>query len=171
MSSDNGQLSPAASNRWIVNVADLALVAEAPTLEDGPAAVDSGGLRVHLTDRKYFGATLLHATGSAGHIEQLRVLAEREGMKLETDGLRKGRQMIAAKEQDIYDAFNLPFIEPELREGRGEIELALKGKLPKLVTDRDLHGILHCHTDASDGTETLETIAQATRNAASSISG
>ncbi|MCK1719795.1 DNA polymerase/3'-5' exonuclease PolX [Bradyrhizobium sp. 141] len=144
-------------------VADLALVAEAPTAEDGPAAVDSGGLQVHLTDRKHFGATLLHATGSAGHIEQLRVLAEREGMKLETDGLRKGRQLIAAKERDIYDALNLPFIEPELREGRGEIELALKGKLPKLVTDGDLHGILHCHTDASDGTETLETMAQATR--------
>jgi hypothetical protein len=57
----------------------------------------------------------------------------------------------------------LPSIEPELREGRGEIERALKGKLPKLVADRDLHGILHCHTDASDGTETLETMANATR--------
>ncbi|MGY3388752.1 histidinol phosphatase-like PHP family hydrolase [Bradyrhizobium sp. USDA 3311] len=47
--------------------------------------------------------------------------------------------------------------------GRGEIELALKRKLPRLVTDKDLRGILHCHTDASDGTETLETMAKATR--------
>ena len=50
-----------------------------------------------------------------------------------------------------------------MREGRGEIERAIKGKLPKLVTDGDLCGILHCHTDASDGTETLEAMATATR--------
>jgi DNA polymerase (family 10) len=70
---------------------------------------------------------------------------------------------VAAKEADIYRTLGLPFIEPELREGRGEIERALKRKLPKLVTDNDLHGILHCHTDASDGTETLERMAKATR--------
>jgi DNA polymerase (family 10) len=87
-------------------------------------------------------------------------------MRLESDGLHKGRSVVAAQEADIYRALGLPFIEPELREGRGEIERALKGKLPKLVTDNDLHGILHCHTDASDGTETLDRIAKA-----SSISG
>jgi len=144
-------------------VADLALVAQAPMTQDTPAGVHSDGLKVRLTGRKHFGATLLHATGSAAHIEQLRGLAERKGMKLEECGLRKGRRLVAAKEHDIYDALGLPFIEPELREGRGEIELALKGRLPKLVTDRDLHGILHCHTYASDGTETLERMAQATR--------
>jgi DNA polymerase (family X) len=143
-------------------VADLALVAEAARPEDAPA-LGTGGLEVHLTDRKHFGAALLHATGSAEHLEQLRALAHQKGMKLEADGLRKGRRLIAASEEDIYHALGLPFIEPELREGRGEIERALTGKLPKLVTDRDLHGILHCHTDASDGTETLETMANATR--------
>jgi DNA polymerase (family 10) len=85
-------------------------------------------------------------------------------MKLEADGLHKGHCVVAAREEDIYRALGLSFIEPELREGRGEIERAFKGKLPKLVTDRDLHGILHCHTDASDGTETLERMAQATRD-------
>ena len=84
-------------------------------------------------------------------------------MRLDPDGLHKGRRVIAAKEEDIYRALGLPFIEPELREGHGEIERALKGKLPRLVTDKDLRGILHCHTDASDGTETLETMAKATR--------
>ncbi|WFU75481.1 DNA polymerase/3'-5' exonuclease PolX [Bradyrhizobium sp. CB2312] len=142
-------------------VADLALVAEAQSAEDGQTA-DAGGLRVHLTDRKHFGAALLHATGSAEHIAQLRMLAERKGMKLDTNGLRKGRRLISANERDIYDALGLPFIEPELREGRGEIERASKGKLPTLVTDQDLRGILHCHTDASDGTETIETMAKAT---------
>jgi DNA polymerase (family 10) len=144
-------------------VADLAIVAEASRPEDATAPPDSSGLKVHLTDGKHFGAALLHATGSAEHLDQLRSLAGRLGMTLRADGLRKGRRLVAAKEEDIYEALGLPFIEPELREGRGEIERALKGKLPKLVTDRHLHGILHCHTDASDGTETLETMANATR--------
>ena len=141
-------------------VADLALVAEGAKEEDAPAALNSSGLKVHVTDRKHFGATLLHATGSAEHLDQLRTLAERKGMTLQADGLRKGRRLMAAKEEDIYEALGLPFIEPELREGRGEIERALKGELPKLVTDRDLRGILHCHTDASDGAETLEMMAK-----------
>ena len=144
-------------------VADLALVAQAGKEEDAPAALNSSGLKVHVTDRKHFGATLLHATGSAEHLGQLRTLAERKGMTLQANGLRKDRRLIAATEEDIYDALGLPFIEPELREGRREIERALKGELPKLVTDRDLRGILHCHTDASDGTESLETMANATR--------
>ncbi len=143
-------------------VADLALVAEAQSPEDGQAALDAGGLKVHLTDRKHFGAARLHATGSAEHIAQLRMLAERKGMKLDINGLKKGRRLISANERDIYDALGLPFIEPKLREGRGEIEHALKGELPILVTDRDLRGILHCHTGASDGTETLETMAKGT---------
>jgi DNA polymerase (family X) len=144
-------------------VADLALVAEASKPEDATAAAALSGLKIRITDRKHFGATLLHATGSAEHLKQLRALAERKGMKLQADGIRKGRRLVAATEADIYDALGMPFIEPELREGRGEIDRALKRKLPTLVTDRDLHGILHCHTDASDGTETLETMANATR--------
>lgn len=143
-------------------VADLAIVAEAPRSGSEPHVVDSGGLQVHLADRKHFGAALLHATGSAAHLEQLRALAEKKKMRLEQDGLRKGRSVIASAEEDIYRALGLPFIEPELREGRGEIERALKGKLANLVTDQDLRGIVHCHTDASDGTETLETMAKAT---------
>ncbi|WFU19948.1 helix-hairpin-helix domain-containing protein [Bradyrhizobium sp. CB3481] len=144
-------------------VGDLALVAVAPDAEDGPTALESDRLTVHVTDRKHFGAILLHATGSRDHLDQLRALAEDKGMKLEANGLRMGRRLVAAKEEEIYGALGLPFVEPELREGRGEIERALKGNLPKLIADRDLRGILHCHTDASDGTETLETMATATR--------
>jgi DNA polymerase (family X) len=144
-------------------VVDLALVAEAPRSDGEPTALNSSGLNINLTDRKHFGAALLQATGSSDHLDQLRNLAARKGMRLEADGLHKDRSLVAATEDDIYRALGLPFIEPELREGRGEIERALKQKLPELVTDRDLHGILHCHTDASDGTETLETMANATR--------
>ena len=78
--------------------------------------------------------------------------------------LRKCDKIIASEsEEEIYRALGLQFIEPELREGRGEIKLAQKGKLPKLVADLDLRGILHAHTDRSDGVDTLEAMAEATR--------
>jgi DNA polymerase (family 10) len=124
--------------------------------------MNRAGLQVNLAGRKNFGAVLLHATGSPAHLEQLRSLAEKKGMRLAKDGLHKGRSVVAGTEEDIYRALGLSFIAPELREGRGEIERALQGKLPRLVTDQDLRGILHCHTDASDGSETLETMAKAT---------
>ncbi|MGY3548516.1 DNA polymerase (family 10) [Bradyrhizobium sp. USDA 4472] len=143
-------------------VGDLAIVAEAANA--GKASMPSPDeLKVRLADRKHFGAALLFTTGSSAHIEQLQALAAEKGMRLDADGLHKGRTVVAGEEADIYQALGLPFIDPELREGRGEVEMALKGKLPKLVTDKDLRGILHCHTDASDGTETLETMAKATR--------
>jgi len=144
-------------------VGDLAIVAEAPEAAKAPQPSPADGLQFRLSDRKHFGAALLFATGSAAHIEQLRTLAAEKGMRFEADGLHKGRMLIGGEEAEIYRALGLPFIDPELREGRGEIEAALKGKLQKLVTDQDLRGILHCHTDASDGTETLETMAKATR--------
>lgn len=143
-------------------VGDLAIVAEAAK-PDKSSTPSADGLQIRVSDREHFGAALLFATGSAGHIEQLQALAAEKGMRLVSGGLHKARTLIAGEEADIYRALGLPFIDPELREGRGEIEAALKGKLPKLVTDQDLRGILHCHTDASDGTETLETMAKATR--------
>ncbi|KYH01771.1 DNA polymerase/3'-5' exonuclease PolX [Bradyrhizobium sp. DOA1] len=144
-------------------VGDLSIVAEAPKTGKAAKPSRTDGLQIRLSDGKHFGAALLFATGSAAHIEQLRMLAAEKEMRLEADGLHKGRTLIAGEEAEIYRALGLPFIDPELREGRGEIVAALKGKLPKLVTDQDLRGILHCHTDASDGTETLEAMAKATR--------
>ncbi|SCB51108.1 Histidinol phosphatase [Bradyrhizobium yuanmingense] len=144
-------------------VRELTIVAEAPRGGKTSEPAQTDGLRIRLSDRKHFGAALLFATGSTTHIEQLREIASKKGMRLEADGLHKCRTLIAGDEADIYHALGLPFIDPELREGRNEVELALKGKLPKLVTDQDLRGNLHCHTDASDGTETLETMAKATR--------
>ena len=144
-------------------VGDLSIVAETPKAGKAAKPSRADGLQIHLSDRKHFGAALLFATGSAAHIEQLRTLAAEKEMRLEADGLHKGRSLIAGEEAEIYRALGLPFIDPELREGRGETEAALKGKLTKLVTDQDLRGILHCHTEASDGTETLEAMAKATR--------
>jgi DNA polymerase (family X) len=144
-------------------VGDLSIVAEAPRAREKPLPSAADGLQVHLTDRKHFGAALLFATGSAAHLEGLQALASAKGMRLQPDGLHSGRTLVSGGEAEIYRALGLPFIEPELREGRGEIERGLEGKLPKLVTDQDLRGILHCHTEASDGTETLEMMAKATR--------
>lgn len=142
-------------------IADLAIVAEGA--KPGSLVGQEAELKVTIADRKHFGAKLLFATGSSEHLDELKELASSKDMRLDDDGLRVGRRVVAANEKDIYAALGLPYIEPELREGRGEIQLGLKGKLPQLVTDADLCGILHCHTDASDGTETLETMVNATR--------
>ena len=78
--------------------------------------------------------------------------------------LRRSGKVIAARtEEEIYDALGLAFIEPELREGRGEISLARNNRLPQLVRYQDIRGILHAHTIASDGVNTLKQMAGATR--------
>jgi DNA polymerase (family 10) len=143
-------------------VSDLALVAQA---KSGSEQLESAGeLHLAVADKKLFGAALLTATGSAEHLEKLRAYGDTKGFELKPDGLYRGKKLVAsAAEQDIYETLGLQYIEPELREGRNEIEDAAKHALPKLVRDDDLRGILHCHTTASDGTETLETMAEATR--------
>jgi DNA polymerase (family 10) len=142
-------------------VSDLALVAQGKAI---PAEHEGSSLNLIVSDKKHYGASLLNATGSPAHLEQLRKLANAKGFELRSDGLYRCRKLIAAaSEADIYEALGLQFIEPELREGRDEIKLAARNALPDLVRDDDLRGILHCHTTASDGTETLETMAEATR--------
>ncbi|MBV8755550.1 MAG: DNA polymerase/3'-5' exonuclease PolX [Hyphomicrobiales bacterium] len=147
-------------------VRDLSLVAEVRSLPDGPEQIAaSEELTVHLTDRAHAGTTLLLATGSPAHIEGLRALARRKGLTLDTQGLRRGDEIVAAaSEEDIYAALGLAPIPPELREGSDEIILAQSGKLPVLVSDDDIRGILHAHTDRSDGVDTLTEMAGATRS-------
>lgn len=78
-------------------------------------------------------------------------------MALTPEGLRCGRKVVAAgTEADIYQALDLQYIEPELREGLDEIERAQAHSIPPLVTAEDLRGVLHAHTIASDGVDTLE---------------
>ena len=146
-------------------VADLSLVAEAPEVENGVQTLSSGSqLKIYLTDPTHYGAALLHATGSQAHLDALGVLATKKGMVLDQSGLHRGRRIVARRsEEEIYAALGLPFIEPELREGTDEISLAIKDRMPRLVTDKDLRGILHAHTDRSDGVDTLEAMAEATR--------
>ena len=117
-----------------------------------------------LADRRHYGVALVLATGSSEHINELRSVAERRGLRLDERGLYRGQHLVdCVDEKDVYAALDLPFIEPELREGRGEIALAVARRLPQLVADQDIRGLLHCHTDFSDGSNTLEEMAEATR--------
>jgi DNA polymerase (family 10) len=146
-------------------VGDLALVVQTDKLEGAaPRKLPSNSqLSVWLTDKRRLGGTLISATGSQKHVEQLRELAVQNGMALDEQGLHVGRKVIARKEEEIYAALGLQFIEPELREGLDEIELAKAHKIPRLVSDGDIRGILHAHTDRSDGVDTLAVMAEATK--------
>ncbi len=106
-----------------------------------------------------FGAALLYFTGSELHNTQLRGRAKRLGLKLNEYGLFHAEsleRLEAGDETQIYGQLGLPFIEPELREGRGEIEAAERGELPRLVEEKDLRGLIHIHTNESDGRASLE---------------
>jgi len=96
-------------------------------------------------------------TGSPGHLEQLRRLAAERGLNL-------ADCYAVPSEQDFYLRLGLDYIEPELREGLGEIEAAQTGNLPKLVTYPDLKGAFHVHTNYSDGSDSLADIVQAAQN-------
>jgi DNA polymerase (family X) len=109
-----------------------------------------------------FGAAWLYFTGSKAHNIALRRRAQELGLKLNEYGLYRGSERIAGDtERSVYRALGLPFIEPELREDRGEIEAAAQHRLPRLVRLADLQGDLHVHTTDSDGSATLEAMAQA----------
>lgn len=142
-------------------IGDLALVATVPGAAE---VVRSGEVTLYLTNAARRGITLLLATGSAAHVAALRREAERQGAVLDEDGLRIAGRVVAGSEKEIYAALGMAFIAPELREGDGEIALALQNRLPKLVTEKDLRGILHAHTTMSDGGDTLEDMAEAVRS-------
>src|SRR3954465_9364858 len=123
---DIEQIVPAGDfRRGCELVGDLAVVVETNKLEGMPRKLPSNSqLNVWLTDKRRLGAALLWATGSPRHLEQLRELALQKTMTLDQQGPAVGRKIIASKEEEIYAALGLQFIEPELREGLGEIELA-----------------------------------------------
>jgi DNA polymerase (family 10) len=124
----------------------------------------AGGLHIDLrvlAPRDY-GAGLLYFTGSKAHNIALRRIAQSAGMKLSEYGLFRGTRKVASRtEEEIYSRLGLPYIEPELREDRGEIEAARRKALPHLVEQRHIRGDLQCHTTDSDGRDSLERMAEA----------
>lgn len=138
-------------------------------LAQGPsrAAVRlDSGLQVDLrvVPAESFGAAWHYFTGSKAHNVAVRRLAQAKGLKINEYGVfgPKGRRA-GAEEADLYRAVGLAYIEPELRENRGEIEAAAHKKLPKLVEEGDLRGDLHVHTDASDGRDDLAAMLAAAK--------
>ncbi|MGH2922555.1 MAG: DNA polymerase/3'-5' exonuclease PolX, partial [Solirubrobacterales bacterium] len=121
---------------------------------------------VRYGDERSFGNLMQHFTGAAAHNVQLRERALASGLSVSEHGVAKveGKRVRRfADEAGVYEMLGLAYIEPELREGRGEIEAAATGELPELVTLDDIRGDLHCHTTLSDGRNSLEEMAQAAR--------
>jgi len=109
-----------------------------------------------------FGAALHYFTGSREHNVAVRRRAMAKGLKLNEYGIFRGERRVGGRtEQEGFDAVGLPFIPPELREDRGEIEAARRKRLPALIELDDIRGDLHCHTRASDGRDTIEAMAKA----------
>ncbi len=111
-----------------------------------------------------YGAALHYFTGSKAHNIAVRKLGVNKGLKINEYGVFKGQRRVAGRsEEEVYAKVGLPHIEPELREGRGEVEAAQEDRLPELITLDDLQGDLHCHTKATDGRYTIEEMAEAAR--------
>jgi DNA polymerase (family 10) len=145
-------------------VSDLFLVAEVPDGNSIRVLAAGGEVKLWLAERDRYGLALLLATGSVAHVAGLQEVASQRGLSLTREGLFRGAELLPCRtEEEVYAALDLPLIPPELREGAGEIEAALKGDLPVLVAEEDIRGLLHCHTDFSDGGNTLDEMAAATR--------
>jgi DNA polymerase (family 10) len=128
----------------------------------------SGGAQaqVVVTTPRNVGAVLVQATGSEAHLAALTAHARARGFALDGAALWQGSTFVpTADERSFYRALGLAEIPPELREGQGEIEAAATGQLPRLLERADLVGFLHCHTTASDGSNTVEELALACRDA------
>ncbi len=139
----------------------------AEVLAQGPTrttVVLRSGIQVDLRavpDASY-GAALMYFTGSKAHNIALRNIANDHKWKLNEYGLFSGKRRIAgATEEEIYKKLGLAYIPPEMREDRGEVALALKGELPRLVTVDDIRGDLHVHSDWTDGTASIAEMAAA----------
>lgn len=140
--------------------------------ETRSTVVFKSGLHVDLrvVEEKSYGAALLYFTGSKQHNITLRNMALEKGLKIneygvwDTTGESPEQEQIAGEtEEEIYGLFDLPWIAPELREDRGEVEAAQQGELPDLITLEDVQGDLQSHTTASDGRASLKEMAQAAR--------
>jgi len=127
--------------------------------------VDGTHLDMHCVTKDDYPVALWRATGSTAHVEEMNVLARNKGLEIAGNSLiGKGGKRVRLKDEDaFFTALDLEPIPPEMREGMGEIEAAARRDLPNLVTFDDLRGVLHCHSDCSDGTATIEEMANAAK--------
>jgi len=119
---------------------------------------------LRIVDHRSYGTVIQYFTGSKEHNVKLRGLALQRGYSLSEYSLKRlatGEELYFDREEDVYAQLGLPYISPELREDRGEIEAALAGKLPRLVDLQDIKGDLHVHSAWSDGRGSLEELGRA----------
>jgi DNA polymerase (family 10) len=124
------------------------------------------GIQVDLrvVPEKSYGAALHYFTGSKTHNIAIRKMGQARGLKINEYGIFRDSKRVGGKtEKEVFAAVKLPYIEPELREDRGEIQAAIAGELPKLVSLKDIRGDLHVHTKASDGKSRLRQMAEAAK--------
>jgi DNA polymerase (family X) len=149
---------------WFTHYEEVGKVAAA-----GPTratVILRSGLQVDLrvVGAESYGAALLYFTGSKAHNIALRAIAQKKRLKINEYGVFRGEKRLAGKtEEEVYRSVGLPYIEPELRENRGELDAAMRHRLPKLVELGDLKGDLHTHTTATDGHNSLREMAEAAR--------
>ena len=137
------------------------------------SVVVSAGIQCDLrvVEPDVFGAALHYFTGSKEHNVQLRTLALERGVTISEYGVhegtaaRKGKLVACHTEEDVFASVGLPWIPPEIREGRGEVDAAKRGALPLLLTPSDIKGDLHLHTDFSDGEASAVKMAKAAKAA------
>ena len=120
---------------------------------------------LRVIDEKFFGSALQYFTGSKEHNIALRKIAIDLNFKLNEYGIFRGKKFVAGRdEKEVYQILKMEWIPPELRENRGEIELAQKKKLPKLIELKDIKGDLHCHTKWNGGANSIEEMANTAIN-------
>jgi len=126
------------------------------------------GLQVDLrvVAKESYGAALAYFTGSKEHNIRLREMAVKRGLTINEYGIfrvKDNTKLGGEKEEDTYRILDLQYVPPKMREDRGEIEAAIEGKLPKLVTVKDIKGDLHVHSKWSDGSHTFEQLVEASK--------
>lgn len=125
------------------------------------------GLQVDLRvlEPERWGAALQYFTGSQAHNVRVREMAQKQGLSLSEYGFKRhdGSEILCPNEADVYETLGLPWIAPEMREDRGEIQAAMGRELPRLVEWDDIQGDLHAHSDWSDGAGSLAEMAEAAR--------
>ncbi|MGI0013088.1 MAG: DNA polymerase/3'-5' exonuclease PolX [Nitrososphaera sp.] len=126
----------------------------------------AGGIDADLlvVPRESWGSALQYFTGSKDHSVELRRIAIAKGLRLNEWGVFRGKKRVAGEtEEEVYSALGLQWVPPEMRENKGEIELAVQGKLPKLIEYGSLKGDMQVHSDRSDGRATIEEMARAAK--------
>ncbi len=140
----------------------------ADTVSKGPtksSVVLSDGISVDLrvVEKDSYGAAMQYFTGSKEHNIKMRERAGKKGLKINEYGIfqeKNGKKLGGKREEEIYTVLGMDYIEPEMREDRGEIEAALSHELPALITEKDIRGDLHVHSNWSDGSHPIEEIAR-----------